>query len=92
VRVNPNYIQAYRSMAGQIQNIPMRSNRSHTAPEPPSAGRKPVSIRGSEFAAYLSKAERKFIVETFADPRSSAVSEAGTSPDRSRGLYLDVKA
>ena len=92
MRVNPSHIQAYRSMAVQIQPGPSEGQRFDRAHAAASTGRNKLEIEGSTFANLLSKAEREFIIEKFSESSSPSGHTAGESRGRTRGVYLDVKA
>jgi len=48
-------------------------------------------IDGANFSSYLSKAERKYLVEKFFDAGEASRNNTVTS-DRNRGSLLDIKA
>ena len=55
-------------------------------------GKEASRIEGSDFVSYLSRAERKYIIENFADSRHRVIGQDEGLRDRTRGVFLDVKA
>lgn len=92
MKINPAYIQSYQNMS-----LPSRAGNTTPARQQVNDGRKVVQsgsagkIDGAEFSSYLSKAEKKFLVEKFFDAGEARRNETAT-PDRTRGSLLDIKA
>ncbi len=92
MKINPAYIQSYQNMS-----LPSRVGNAAPAGQQVNNGQKTVQsgsanrIDGAEFSSYLSKAEKKFLVEKFFDAGEARRNETA-APDRTRGSLLDIKA
>ena len=92
MRVNPSHIQAYRSIAAQIRPPAPESQRIERATGKAATRRNALQIEGSEFINYLSKAEKRFLVEKFSGTQKQAGHSGERFCDKTRGVYLDLKA
>ncbi len=77
-----------------LQTRPATSGSQGTerASKPVSSRRDAIRIEGSEFVDYLSKAERKFIIDKFADSEHASDRKVARFGEKTRGIYLDLKA
>ena len=91
MKVNPSHIQAYRSTIAQIR--PPAQNKSQTTrvSTNPASKRNAMRIEGSDFIGYLSKAEKKYLVEQFSDQKQGMSRSVGGGA-KAPGTYLDIKA
>lgn len=92
MKVNPSHIQAYRSMVGQIRPAAQQDRQTTRVADKTVSKRNAARIEGSEFQGYLSKAEKKYIVEQFSGQKQAVPRQNGSNGPTAPGFYLDIKA
>ena len=92
MKINPAHIQSYQNMS-----LPSRIGETGRTRQIGNENRqvgktdKTNGIDGANFSSYLSKAEKKYLVEKFFDAGEASRSDS-TTADRTRGTLLDIKA
>jgi hypothetical protein len=79
-------------MVGQIRPTAQQDRQTTHVVDKTASKRSAVRIEGSEFAGYLSKAEKRYLVEQFSEQKQALSRPNGNGGATAPGSYLDIKA